>query len=89
MSLERLKPIALGRPPQSQEKGARRIIRLPEVIAVTGLSRSAIYDGVQKNTFPRPVPLSARAVGWLEDEIAAWQAGRIAARDRALRQERG
>ena len=56
------------RPPQ--------ILRLKEVMALVGLSRSAIYDmrGVAK--FPKSVKIGARAVGWLADDIAAWIAQR-------------
>jgi prophage regulatory protein len=63
------------------ERKLRHIIRLPLVEAVTGKKRSAIYQGVADGTFPAPVPLGQRAVGWLEDEIAAWQERCIAVRD--------
>jgi prophage regulatory protein len=48
---------------------------------MTGLGRSAIYDAMSKGTFPRQVPLGRRAVGWLENEIAAWIEARLAERD--------
>jgi prophage regulatory protein len=60
-----------------------RFLRRPEVERVTGLGRSTIYDKMEKGEFPKPVPLSGGAVGWLESEIADWQAERIAARARA------
>jgi len=62
--------------------GLRRILRLPEVEAATGKKRSAIYDGIADGTFPKPVPLGERAVGWIESEILAWQEARIAERDK-------
>ena len=49
-----------------------RIMRLPEVKAITGLSRSTIYFRMALGTFPKQVPLGGRAVGWLEDEIQEW-----------------
>lgn len=49
-----------------------RILRLPEVMARTGLSRSTIYLRVSQGTFPKPVSLGARAVGWVEAEIQEW-----------------
>jgi prophage regulatory protein len=58
----------------------RRILRLPEVEAVTGKKRSAIYESVADGTFPAPVPLGPRAVGWLENELIDWQQEQIAAR---------
>ena len=48
---------------------ANRIIRLPEVIRLTGLSRSAIYQRMSENAFPNSIPLGGRTVGWLESEI--------------------
>lgn len=48
------------------------ILRLPEVKARTGLSRSTIYLFVSTGAFPRQVSLGSRAVGWLESEIDCW-----------------
>jgi prophage regulatory protein len=58
----------------------RRILRIREVMAVTGKKEASIYEGVAAGTFPAPVPIGPRAVGWLEDEIADWQEHCIAAR---------
>ena len=55
-----------------------RILRLPEVLARTGLSRSTIYLRIEQGRFPRPVPLGGRAVGWIESEIDEWIRERIA-----------
>jgi prophage regulatory protein len=55
-----------------------QIIRLKDVLAITGLSRSTIYDKQDpKSTrfdplFPKKVKLGARAVGWLKGEVEAW-----------------
>jgi prophage regulatory protein len=49
-----------------------RILRRRLVEAQTGLSRSKIYDLVTREQFPRPVKIGARAVGWVEADIAAW-----------------
>lgn len=49
-----------------------KIMRRPDVQARTGLSRSTIYDGMSKGTFPQAVKLSTRAVGWRESDIVAW-----------------
>jgi prophage regulatory protein len=69
--------------------GLRRILRLPEVEAVTGLKRSQIYEDILDGTFPTPVPLGERAVGWIEDEVAAWLDARIAERDAELTEREG
>ena len=50
----------------------QKLIRLPEVIERTGLSRSAIYDRISHNQFPRQINLGARAVAWEERKIAEW-----------------
>jgi len=47
-------------------------MRLPEVKAMTGLSRSTIYFRIALGTFPKQVSLGGRAVGWLENEIQEW-----------------
>lgn len=54
-----------------------RIIRLPEVVTRTGLSRSTIYVRISKNQFPTSISLGDRAVGWIESEINEWIESRI------------
>jgi prophage regulatory protein len=56
---------------------ANVILRLPTVKARTGLSRSSIYQHVADGSFPRPVSLGARAVGWVEADVAAWISRKI------------
>jgi prophage regulatory protein len=51
---------------------AHTILRLPDVRARTGLSRSTIYLRISEGGFPRPVQLGVRAVGWVESEIDEW-----------------
>ena len=58
-----------------------KILRRRQVEERTGLSRSTIYLRIQVGTFPKPVNLGARAVGWLENEIDAWLKSRIEYRD--------
>jgi len=48
------------------------ILRLPDVIAVIRLSRSSIYNAIKAGTFPRPISLGARAVGWRSEDIHNW-----------------
>ena len=57
-----------------------RLLRMPEVLARTGLSRSRLYADP---TFPRSVKIGERAVAWVEDEIGDWVAARIAEREKA------
>lgn len=50
-----------------------KILRLNEVKAVTGLSRSTIYAEMAKGKFPRQIKLTgARSVGWYESGIIQW-----------------
>jgi prophage regulatory protein len=53
------------------------ILRLPAVKASVGLSRSTIYLRIAEGTFPKPVSLGGRAVGWLQAEVDAWMKQRI------------
>jgi prophage regulatory protein len=55
------------------------ILRLPAVTARTGLSRSTIYLRISEGSFPKPVSLGSRAVGWLESEVNDWLNQQIAA----------
>ena len=59
----------------------KQMYRLPEVMKMTGLSRSSIYLRISTNEFPKPVKLGRRAVGWPEDSIIAWQAKMMEAQD--------
>jgi len=51
---------------------ATAILRLPAVKARTGLSRSTIYLRISDGSFPKPVSLGGRAVGWIEAEVNDW-----------------
>ena len=61
-----------------QERAMKtKVIRLPEVRTLTGLSRSTIYSQISQGTFPKPISLGSRAVGWIEYEITDWLEQRI------------
>lgn len=49
-----------------------QILRLNQVKEICGLSRSTIYAAVKRGEFPPPIPLGARAIGWLSNELDAW-----------------
>lgn len=53
------------------------ILRLTDVKARSGLGRSTIYRRIREGTFPPPVRLGARAVGWVESEVEDWLTSRI------------
>ena len=51
-------------------------LRLPDVLKITGLSRSTLYRMVAEHTFPAPVKLSRRAVAWNQRPVREWAIGR-------------
>lgn len=55
------------------------MLRLNDVRARTGLSRSTIYLRISLGNFPKPIPLGGRAVGWLEHEVQQWLKDRVEA----------
>jgi prophage regulatory protein len=52
-------------------------VRLPEVKAVTGLSKSSLYALIRANNFPGPIRLGPRTVAWVRSEINEWAAERV------------
>jgi prophage regulatory protein len=60
---------------------AEVLLRQRAVEAITGLSRSGIYKGMDEGRFPLPVTIENRSVAWVESEVSAWTAARIADRD--------
>ena len=54
-----------------------RMLRLPEVVNRTALSRSQIYRLIELGTFPRQVALGERSAGWVEEEVDGWLRARI------------
>lgn len=61
-----------------------RLIRLPEVIGMTGLSRSAIYRRIANGTFPSQIHLGSRTSAWSQREVAAWVDQQLAAHGREV-----
>jgi len=53
-----------------------RFMRLPEVLAVTGLARSTLYTLMSKECFPRARKTGERTCAWRESEIKRWIATR-------------
>ena len=53
-----------------------QLVRLPVVLKATGLARSTVYRMVAEHTFPPPVQLGKRAVGWRLEEVRTWTLGR-------------
>lgn len=60
------------------------IIRLPEALARTGISRSSVYTFIKAGSFPKPVSLGVRAIGFLSADIDAWIDARVKASRRTI-----
>jgi prophage regulatory protein len=49
-----------------------KILRLPAVKELTGLSRSSIYLKISQGDFPKQISLGSRACGWLSTDVYTW-----------------
>ena len=58
----------------------QRMLRLPQVLERTGMSRSTIYSWMDRQEFPAPVKLGPRAIAWRDADIEAWLEARQPAR---------
>jgi len=57
---------------QTRSKQASDLIRIKEVMSMTGLSRSSIYTYKNKGEFPNPIQLSSRSVAWVRVDVEQW-----------------
>lgn len=53
-----------------------KILRLKEVVDLTGLSKASIYRYIKQGSFPKQVQLSARSVGFRSADIEEWLSSR-------------
>lgn len=53
-------------------KPVRRILRIRDVLSLIGVSRSTLYAWVAADSFPKPVGLGVRSVGWREEAVETW-----------------
>lgn len=49
-----------------------QVLRLPDVISKTGVSRSTIYSMMDAGSFPKSIPLGGHSIGWLEADVDSW-----------------
>ena len=59
----------------------RRLLRMPEVLERTGVSKATIYRLIRAGKFRKPVDLGVRAVGWDAHSIDEWIDAREVAAD--------
>ena len=50
----------------------RRLLRMPEVLALVRFSSSTLYRKMGTGEFPRPIDIGENAVAWWEDEVLEW-----------------
>lgn len=55
-----------------ERESMQRILRLPAVLQATGLGRSTVYRMMAEHTFPAPIKLNKRAVGWRHGDVCEW-----------------
>ena len=53
-----------------------RMLRAPEVMARTGLSRTTLWRRMRAGTFPAATSLGENSIGWPEHKITEWIEGR-------------
>ena len=49
-----------------------RLLRMPEVVKRTGISRATIYRRIEAGDFPRQCQISENVVGWPEHQVTEW-----------------
>jgi prophage regulatory protein len=54
-----------------------RLIPMPEVRALTSLSKATIYRKVSERTFPAPVRIGKSRVAWRQTSIAKWMDAQV------------
>lgn len=70
--------------PLTQTTHELRVLRIQQVAEKLSIGKSTIYDWLNEqsprydNTFPKPIKLSAKSIGWLSSEIEAWLLNRVA-----------
>jgi prophage regulatory protein len=72
----RVVPAPTDSPMQTQRI---RLLRLAQVMEVTGLKRTKIYALQSQGDFPMRVQITPSCVGWIEHEVQAWIAKRVRA----------
>lgn len=57
-----------------------RLLRISDVMNLTGLPKSTIYLKIKNNEFPNQVSIGSRSVAWVENEINEWISNSIQSR---------
>ncbi|KLV60125.1 helix-turn-helix transcriptional regulator [Citrobacter sp. MGH104] len=59
-------------PGRDTPKKNYRLLRITDVINLTGLPKSTIYLKIKNNEFPNQVSIGSRSVAWVENEVNEW-----------------
>lgn len=60
-----------------QDPAPLRFMRQKEVSALTGMSRTALYQAMYRGEFPEFIKLNSKSVAWVESEVKAWMKDRM------------
>jgi len=63
----------------TMSKFQNKFLRLPQVKATTGLSKSTIYARIAEGTFPKQIAIGPRLVVWVESDIQNWISDQVSA----------
>ncbi len=58
---------------------ASQILRLTQVKALTGLSKTSLYQLIKQGKLRKPIRLGVRSVGWLQTDIEEFITERVKA----------
>jgi len=61
-----------------------RLIRLKEVMSISGLGRSSIYKFMEEGRFPMSISLGERAIAWEVSEVEEWVLDKIEKRNKVI-----
>lgn len=64
---------------------AIQFIRLSEVLMITGLSKTGLYEAISRGEFKKPVKISNRCSAWVKEEVQDWCQSKINARSEGVR----
>lgn len=63
-----------------QPEPSLRFLRMCDVESKVGLSKRTIQNMVKSESFPKPVQLHERSIGFVESEVEQWMVDRMAKR---------
>lgn len=72
-------PLQAQAAPPTKSDYPERLLRLSDVLFVTGLGKTSVYAAMQTGSFPAAVRLTERSVAWRESEVIAWVTSRVPA----------